>query len=153
MGLPISRTQLDKLGERIAAADIIADDDYGTLEQVLDTYDEVLQRAESRVREVGYRTTSRLKTSGTLVDKLRRESGMKLKAVQDIAGIRVVVPGGRSEHDDAVTDVSRAFSGTGKAPRLRDRRDQPSSGYRAVHVVVFEENLPVEVLQNMRREG
>jgi ppGpp synthetase/RelA/SpoT-type nucleotidyltranferase len=38
-----------------------------------------------------------------------------------------------------------AFVGASRPPKVTDRRTAPSSGYRAVHVVVFEAGLPVEV--------
>jgi ppGpp synthetase/RelA/SpoT-type nucleotidyltranferase len=70
---------------------------------------------------------------------------MKLKGVQDVAGVRIVVPGSRRDQDAAVARIRSAFAAASKPPTLRDRRVAPSSGYRAVHVIVFECGLPVEV--------
>src|SRR5262249_55384741 len=77
---------------------------------------------KGRLRSRGYAVTGRLKTAGTLIDKLRREQGMKLKGVQDVAGARIVVRGTREGQDDAVADVVSTFSYSDKPPRVRDRR-------------------------------
>lgn len=39
----------------------------------------------------------------------------------------------------------RAFRGGSRPPVAIDRRAEPSSGYRAMHVIVFPDGLPVEV--------
>jgi hypothetical protein len=70
---------------------------------------------------------------------------MKLKGVQDVAGARIVVDGDRIEQDEIVEQVVAAFRDGARPPMIRDRRAAPSSGYRAVHVVIFEDGLPVEV--------
>ncbi|HVX46258.1 MAG TPA: RelA/SpoT domain-containing protein [Mycobacteriales bacterium] len=145
MTLPISKTQLDKLGKRLAASEQISDADYELLEQVLSAYDELRDHVQGRLFELGFENvTGRVKTTGTLVEKLRREQGMALKGVQDVAGVRIVVSGGRLEQDRAVERVERAFRPNVKG-KPKDRRDEPSSGYRAVHVIVVVKSLPIEV--------
>jgi ppGpp synthetase/RelA/SpoT-type nucleotidyltranferase len=145
MSLPISRSQLDRLGERLSAASSVGEEDRVLLEQVLAAYDEALAAAQARLEGLGFAVTGRLKTTGTLIEKLRREKGMKLKGVQDVAGVRIVVRGTRREQDEAVARIVTAYSGQPKRPHVTDRRAKPSSGYRAVHVVVSECGLPVEV--------
>jgi hypothetical protein len=76
--------------------------------------------------------TSRTKTTGTLVEKLQRNRGMALSRMQDIAGVRLVVEMNRSEQDELVDLIVDLFPGADKI----DRRQEPSHGYRAVHVVV-----------------
>lgn len=91
-----SRSQIDKLGRRLAAGGPVAPDDEAMLAQLLRDYRVVLEAVEPLVhRASGATTTGRVKTIGTLVDKLRR--GTRLSAVQDVAGIRVVVGGSRRE--------------------------------------------------------
>jgi len=145
MALPISRNQLDRLGERLAASDTPSEDDQALLLQVLRAYEDALRTVRVHLLGLGFTVTGRLKTIGTLVDKLRREPGMRLKSVQDVAGLRIVVPGTRRDQDEVVARVVAAFAAEAKPPVVRDRRILPSSGYRAVHVVVFESRLPVEV--------
>jgi ppGpp synthetase/RelA/SpoT-type nucleotidyltranferase len=140
--LPMSKRQVDLLGERLATSETIPDDDLVLLEGVLDVYDnEALPVVERRLLDLGFAPTTRVKTTGTLIDKLRREQGMKLSRVQDVAGARIVVDGSRRNQDEAVALIVSSFD----AREPKDRRANPSSGYRAVHVTVLESGLPVEI--------
>jgi hypothetical protein len=47
--LPISRSALDRLGQRLAVAQEISDEDYLLLERVLNSYDEAMGRVQSRL--------------------------------------------------------------------------------------------------------
>jgi Region found in RelA / SpoT proteins len=38
-----------------------------------------------------------------------------------------------------------AFADCSKPPIVKDRRETPSHGYRAIHVIVFPEDIPVEI--------
>lgn len=78
----------------------------------------------------------------TLLEKVLR--GTSLKSVYDVAGVRVVVAGGRNEQDLVVGRVADAFRGRGDIT-YRDRRREPTFGYRAVHCIVEHGGLPVEV--------
>jgi ppGpp synthetase/RelA/SpoT-type nucleotidyltranferase len=154
MELPISRTAFNRLGERLAASDDISDEDYALLERCLAAYDDVKDAVRSRLAELGYEASARTKTTSTLVDKLRREKGAKLANVQDIAGCRITVEGTRLDQDAVVARISEAFAEARRQPKVIDRRERPSFGYRAVHVVVFVDGLPVEIqirtqLQNL----
>lgn len=97
-----------------------------------------------RLRILCYEPTSRLKTTSVLIEKLKREH-TSLKSVQDIAGARIVVDGDRAAQDDVVKAVVEAFGDSSKPVRVRDRRAEPSHGYRAVHVVATVLGLPVEI--------
>jgi ppGpp synthetase/RelA/SpoT-type nucleotidyltranferase len=154
MGLPISRSAFNRLGERLAASDDISAEDDALLERCLGAYDEVKEVVRRRLGELGYAATARTKTTGTLVDKLRRETGAKLANVQDVAGCRITVDGTRLDQDAVVARIVEAFGGGDREPKVIDRRERPSAGYRAVHVVVFVDGLPVEIqvrtqLQNL----
>lgn len=144
MTLPISRSQLDRLGDRLASSEP-AEEDYLLLGRVLGAYDVALAEVQTRLEELGLTVTGRLKTTGTLIEKLRREQGMKLKGIQDVAGCRIIQEGSRLDQDETVAAVVAAFSSADKPPRVKDRRSEPSSGYRAVHVVVHVGTIPVEV--------
>jgi ppGpp synthetase/RelA/SpoT-type nucleotidyltranferase len=160
--LPISRNQLRKLGGRLARQSEPSDADLALLLSVLEVYDEVLGRAKIRVdviiADAGPRLglaltppTGRLKTTGTLIEKLRREPSLSLGDIQDVAGIRVV--GNMTYRDqERVCELLQAgFGGESKPPRRRDRRVEPSSGYRAVHIMVYPFGLPVEI--QVRTQG
>lgn len=141
---------MDKLGKRLVADSSISDDDLDLLLEVLSVYQTALEEAQSRLRELGYSPTSRTKTTSVLIDKLRREH-TSLKSVQDIAGTRVICTD-RDEQDQIVEEVVHAFAHGDRPPKVKDRREEPSHGYRAVHVVVTVQGLPVEIQIRTQRQ-
>jgi hypothetical protein len=144
--LPISKQQLNKLGERIAASDPPNKEDLRLLNEVLRSYQAILVTVEDQLALIGLSATSRVKTRGVLIDKLRRERGMALARVQDMAGARTVIEDGWVEQDAIVEQLKAHFDGwTGRESKVVDRRLTPSHGYRAVHVIVFPEGIPVEI--------
>jgi ppGpp synthetase/RelA/SpoT-type nucleotidyltranferase len=70
------------------------------------------------------------KSTGAIVGKLDRQK-TRLSQMQDIAGCRILVPEILAQ-DRAVDDLLHLF----QKAQVFDRRDRPSYGYRAVHVVV-----------------
>jgi ppGpp synthetase/RelA/SpoT-type nucleotidyltranferase len=112
---------------------------------VADAYQAVLDQVEQRLGELGFQATTRVKTTGTLLDKLRRDPTLKLRSIHDLAGARIVIDGNLNDQDQAKTDIIEAFVSCPRPPIVKDRRERPSHGYRAVHVIVFPENLPVEI--------
>jgi ppGpp synthetase/RelA/SpoT-type nucleotidyltranferase len=98
MPRPISRTQLDKLGRRLARDEPISDDDYRILQLAAGMYQAELDSVEERLRDLGFPATTRVKTTGTLVDKLRR-TNLSLASIQDFAGARIVIDGTRYDQD------------------------------------------------------
>lgn len=79
------------------------------------------------------------KSTMSLVEKLRRES-IRLSQIQDIAGCRVVVADSL-EQDRVVAALIQLFPGASVA----DRRNKPSHGYRAVHVIAKIAGKAVEI--------
>jgi len=61
--------------------------------------------------------------------------------MQDIAGTRIVAEMNRDEQDRMVERIVGLFPGAD----VVDRRGNPSSGYRAVHVIVQVQGYPVEI--------
>jgi len=49
------------------------------------------------------------------------------------------------DQDRAVTRIVQAFRDCPKPPLEIDRREKPSHGYRAVHVIVYEDSTPMEI--------
>jgi ppGpp synthetase/RelA/SpoT-type nucleotidyltranferase len=144
--LPISKQQLNKLGQRIAASETPTGEDAQQLNNVLRAYQAILVTVEEQLAALGLSATSRVKTKGVLIEKLQREQGMLLARVQDMAGARLVIEGGWAEQDVATQQLTKHFdTWTGKASKVVDRRVNPSHGYRAVHVIVFPEGVPVEI--------
>lgn len=100
---------------------------------------------QTRLRELGYAPTSRTKTTQVLVEKLRREQ-TRIRAVHDIAGARIVEDCSRDQQDEIAGRIVAAFNVAGeRAPIVKDRRTTPSYGYRAVHVIVHVDGLPLEI--------
>jgi ppGpp synthetase/RelA/SpoT-type nucleotidyltranferase len=88
--------------------------------------------------------TTRLKTSGTIVEKLRRvsvERHLTLKSIRDLAGARIVKPMTLDEQDALTSQIVGLWPGA----QLIDRRETPSHGYRAVHVVPRISRCAVEI--------
>jgi ppGpp synthetase/RelA/SpoT-type nucleotidyltranferase len=148
MPLEFSKTQLRKLGERLARPDGASEEDLQLLESVYDAYGEALVAAVDTLAACFPKLAigSRVKTRPTLIDKLRRTPEIKLPSIRDIAGARIVLPeGGLREQRAVVARVIETFSGDGRPPKLIDRLASPSHGYRALHVEVESLGLPVEI--------
>lgn len=144
MPLPVTKGQLNRLGDRLIASEAIDPADLEELALALAAYQEVLDRVKAQLRILGFSSTGRVKTTGTLVDKLRRIHGMQLSRVQDLAGARIVVRD-RELQDDAAEKIRSLYEAEGCAYRIVDRRKNPTFGYRAVHVVVYVDGLPLEI--------
>ena len=108
MTLPASRNQIDALGDRLRKGDP-RPGDQDMLDAWLRKHDAALASVveELRTIDLGDGTlavpTSRVKTRGTLVEKLVREK-TRLSAVQDIAGTRIVV-GPTLDQEDRIAEI------------------------------------------------
>jgi ppGpp synthetase/RelA/SpoT-type nucleotidyltranferase len=94
---------------------------------------------------VGFVPSSRVKTTATILEKLRRNGGHTLSSIHDLAGMRLVVSGGRTEQDRVAEQIREAFLEGARPPRLIDRRVRPVQGYRAVHVIIYPDGYPIEI--------
>ena len=120
--------------------------DVEALHAVLSAYSPVLASAADTVAtELGLVVASRLKNTGTIIEKLRRNGGHTLKTIQDLAGLRVVVDGGLVDQDRVVKSLVAIFCDAAREPRIADRRATPVHGYRAVHVIVYPDAFPIEI--------
>jgi ppGpp synthetase/RelA/SpoT-type nucleotidyltranferase len=140
----LSRSQIDKLGRRLrrVGPNNVSDEDLNLLEQLLTAHGGVLTTVQLRLaKELDLPVTSRTKTTGTLVEKLQRSPTMALSRMQDIAGARLVVEMNWIEQDQLVARIVELFPGAD----VRDRRAEPSYGYRAVHVIVEVDQRFVEI--------
>lgn len=133
-----SKGELKRLGEALAAG--------STSDELHDKYNAVMLWHNDLAADVAttlsttnwqacppdqFDITARPKTLDTLVQKLRREQKLTLDEVQDVAGVRIDA--------DITLDVQTALADEiaahfGQRSRVRDLRDNPHSGYRAVHV-------------------
>jgi ppGpp synthetase/RelA/SpoT-type nucleotidyltranferase len=144
MPLPVTKGELNRLGARLIASDRISDADLEELAVVLHAYQQVLDRVKAHLRSLGFSAKGRVKTTGTLTDKLRRSRGMQLSRMQDLAGARIVVLDLMIQ-DEATETIRNSWEDQGCPCRVVDRRTDPSFGYRAVHIVVHVDTMPVEI--------
>jgi putative GTP pyrophosphokinase len=140
MANEISKTQIDKLGDRLKKGNI-SEEDLRVLDEYrrsfTDAYETVLEIIRS---ELLLQPTGRpAKSTTSISEKLRRES-IRLTQMQDIAGCRVIVTEIASQ-EEVVRSLAHVFSGA----TISDRRAHPSHGYRAVHVIVNRDEKPVEI--------
>ena len=89
---------------------------------------------------IGQSDGGRLKRPESVIAKLERDSRMRLSRMQDIAGCRLVADS-RAEQDEIYARLQADFD----IYRAYDIRENPHSGYRAVHVVIRREDRFVEV--------
>lgn len=145
-----SKGQIDRLGERLRDGPV-SENDLRELDAYRESFSDAYGEIIARIRtSTGLEPTGRpMKTPFSIVQKLRREKGMQLSRMQDIAGCRLVVAS-MPEQDCAVRDLTQAFVKV----RVLDRREKPSHGYRAVHIIVSSQGKAVEIqvrteLQNL----
>jgi ppGpp synthetase/RelA/SpoT-type nucleotidyltranferase len=136
----MTRTQLDRLGNRIRNGNI-SDEDLRLLDEYrlsfADAYDSIIRAIREQLL---LEPTGRpAKSTTSIADKLFRES-IRLSQIQDIAGCRLVVSD-ISEQYSVVQSLQDLFENV----NVIDRRNQPSHGYRAVHVIVKVDGKLVEI--------
>lgn len=145
-----SKGQIDRLGERLRDGPV-SENDLRELDAYRESFSDAYGEIIARIRtSTGLEPTGRpMKTPFSIVQKLRRETEMQLSRMQDIAGCRLVVAT-LPDQDGAVRDLTQAFVKV----RVLDRREKPSHGYRAVHIIVSGQGKTVEIqvrteLQNL----
>ena len=79
------------------------------------------------------------KSTTSVIDKLQRET-IRLSQMQDIAGCRIVVRN-IVDQNRLLAKVKKMFPSCAVA----DRRQRPSHGYRAIHVIVHVGDRPIEI--------
>lgn len=135
----ISKTQIDKLGERLKQG-AHTEADLRLLDEYRRSFGDACEVVVRKVRELGEAPTARLaKSTLSIAEKLRRES-IRLSQMQDVAGCRVVVAD-IIRQDRFVESLKSAFPDAS----IVDRRENPSYAYRAVHVIAEVSGKPVEI--------
>ena len=137
----MTKSQINKLGEKLRKAVELDTETLLRLQQVRASYDEPMLRAQTLLRELGFEATSRLKTTNTIIEKLRRER-TRLAEMQDIGGLRIVSEVDLTKQDEIVKRIVDVFPIT----RVIDRRRRPTHGYRAVHVIATLDERLIEIL-------
>ncbi|MGW2618673.1 hypothetical protein [Streptomyces sp. NPDC001500] len=144
--MPMSNSAVQRLGKRLELPEAVSEEDLTLLEDLLVDYSELLTAARGVVDELcdivewPLGVTHRLKTTDTLIQKLQRAkargSSTNLARIQDIAGIRVSGRLTLTEQDQLRDMVVERFEAQGHKCSVKDRREDPMVGYRAVHVIV-----------------
>jgi putative GTP pyrophosphokinase len=127
----LSKSQIDRLGDRLRKGNI-SQVDLRLLDRYRRSFTEAYEAIVGRIRhQLGLEPTGRpAKSTTSIIDKLRRES-IRLSQIQDIAGCRLIVKGIAAQDDVVIR-----LRGLGEQSTIVDRREHPSHGYRAVHVIV-----------------
>jgi putative GTP pyrophosphokinase len=101
----------------------------------------------SKLRTIGLTdapVSQRLKERSTIIEKLVRFPNMQLSTMQDIGGCRGVVADREAAY--GLAEQWQRHLTVGTVRRVDDYVAQPrQSGYRAIHVIVEYEGLPIEV--------
>lgn len=136
----LTKTQIDKLGYQLRDGSIDADV-IRKLEVVRGEYFGAYSYVEDILaNKLNYRLTGRpAKSTLAIIEKLRRESS-RLSQVQDIAGCRIVAENVRVQ-DDICETIKVMLSDV----TVVDRREKPTNGYRAVHLIARHKGWPVEI--------
>jgi ppGpp synthetase/RelA/SpoT-type nucleotidyltranferase len=136
----MTKSQINKLGEKLRKAPSLDAESLLLLQQFRSSYDEPLTEAQNVLRDLGFEATSRLKTTNTIIEKLRRER-TRLAEMQDIGGLRIVSEVDLTKQDDIVNRIVNAFPNA----RVIDRRKSPTHGYRAMHVIATVDGRFIEI--------
>lgn len=136
----VSKTQIDRLGDRLKKREI-TESELRMLDEFRHSFYETYEFVISGIRnELGLEPTGRpAKSTTSISEKLQRES-IRLTQVQDIAGCRLIVSG-ILEQERVVDLLANLFANAA----IIDRRANPSHGYRAVHVIVTRGEKLVEI--------
>src|SRR5262245_6261215 len=123
-------TQVDQLGQRLKTGDV-SQDDLKLLDSFRRSFAAAYEHVINTVRAtVAAEPTGRPhKSTFSIIEKLRRQT-VRLSQMQDIAGCRLVVADIPTQ-DDTTSVLANVL------PRAQviDRRQRPSHGYRAVHLI------------------
>jgi ppGpp synthetase/RelA/SpoT-type nucleotidyltranferase len=115
----------------------------------LNLFELSLPIAQARMKRLdSAEVVGRVKTLSTLADKLERTPEEKLPSVHDVAGIRVVADMSTMEQTILAATLQKTFDShiaVSRPSRLVDRREHPSHGYRAVHIIIWPAGRPVEI--------
>lgn len=138
---PWSTKQLRRLGDSVRDDQPIADNSpaYADVMAYFNDYaDEIRQSIynldwSNLLEDRPFEVTARPKTIDTLRQKLQRDRSTPLPSIQDIAGVRFEAEMTLVEQDAVASALMGLFEESGEVS-LRDMRNDPHSGYRAVHI-------------------
>lgn len=158
VALPISGNQLKNLTTRLREG-TETPEDLHALADVLLYYQRVLATAHADLEALcadlphAEPMAPRVKTLKTTLEKLHRQPGLRsLGQIRDLAGLRVVVHGTRADQDEVAGRIAGLFVDDTRPVKLIDRRVEPKSGYRAVHLEVRRDGILIEIQTRTERQ-
>lgn len=136
----MTKTQIDRLGDRLRKGNV-AEADLRLLDLYRRSFTEAYEAVVGSIRQrLGLAPTGRpAKSTTSISEKLRRES-IRLTQMQDIAGCRLIVSD-IANQERVVEALSHLFDDV----TIVDRRERPSYGYRAVHLIVTSYGKVIEI--------
>ena len=138
----MSKSKIDLLGEQLkqAATDGLALD-VASLDAYRQSFSSAINDVQSLLLGANLRaSTSRTKSTASVVTKLRRQKNTRLSQIQDIVGLRFVVDD-LKQQEALMVELIGIFAGC----KLQDRRLSPQYGYRAVHLIVKVNEFLIEI--------
>jgi ppGpp synthetase/RelA/SpoT-type nucleotidyltranferase len=141
---PISNSEINKLGNffrgpLIESTNEIKDIYFRYLIKLSVIQNNLVQEIGSQFSDV--EISGRVKTVGTMREKLIRFPSMQLSTMDDAVGVRIIGEMDLEDQDKIAKRLLDQFSSND----LKDRREFPQFGYRAVHVIVKSNNLRAEI--------
>jgi len=136
----LSNSQVDRIGDRLRRGDV--DEEVLTkLTQYQSEFDIAYKHVERVLTKRLYLTITGRPAKSTLsvAEKLRRIKS-RLSQMQDMSGCRAIVHN-LTEQNEAVRRAGEWFSSL----EVDDKREVPTHGYRAVHLLITHEGKCVEV--------
>jgi putative GTP pyrophosphokinase len=135
-----SKARIDRLGEKLRGQ-VFGEAELRLLDEYRRTFGPAYDRVVANVqRIIGVPVSGRpAKSTSSIIEKLNRES-IRLSQMQDIAGCRAIVAD-VPQQDRAMNAIERGL----KNVAILDRREKPSHGYRAVHLIIRVDGKPIEV--------
>lgn len=133
-----SNSQLTKLGDRLRRNEI-TDNDLKALDEFRQTFSDIERQAFSIIEEAIEQydnllvTKRNRKTQQSIVDKLHRQSSIRLPQMQDIVGCRIEIQSGTTEAKKISDVLTAAFKKHQWKIQIKDRH---VFGYRAIHIIV-----------------
>jgi putative GTP pyrophosphokinase len=141
----LSKTQLDKLGDRLRGGSRV-EGDLRALDDYRHSFRSAFDAVMESLKNLRLEKTGRMKTVGAIVEKLNRQR-IRLTQIQDIAGVRLTCA---DAPDQELLTKYLAF--TFPQSEVDDRRQKPSHGYRAVHLIVSSNSDRMVEIQLSSRE-
>lgn len=136
----LSNSKVDKLGEQLRTS-ALTPEILETLEQYRSEFSEAYSHVERILTDKLFlKVTGRpSKSTLSIIEKLKRINS-RLSQIQDIAGCRVIATS-IHEQDEIISGIQQWFANV----VIDDKRNAPTHGYRAVHVLVKHSGKTVEI--------